>query len=239
MDTNIIQNIQNIKCPLVFLFRLFSYKDEINDKDLSIILKTFLKYHTIIAMSFNLKLIFNDELSLSDDGNLSWDVLNDFYKIMNHFLIIKLSIEKFATVYPKKQFWNKSLKNQLEFLINLKNTFLATFDCSIGGLPFHYKIMYFLKNANKNSPIRYEIMETIKDRLKTLLKMFGTELFNALDIPLIYSYDFDYIEDEYVLKYLNMIYEKFNELLNQTIHLFTSTIEWFVSYYVFYGKIII
>ena len=237
MESEIKNLMKNIKYPLVFLFRLFSYKNEINDKDFSMILKIFLKHHTRIALSYNLKLLFNDELSLSNNCNLSWNVLNDFYKIMNNFLIIKLSVEKFAEVYPKKQFWNKSLKNQLEFLMNLKTTFLGIYDCSNGGLPFHYKIFGLLKSLDKKSLIKHEIRTNIHDRLITILKMFGRSLFQALEISLIPSYNFNYISDEYILEYLDTIYVKFNETLNQTIHLFNSTAEWFVSYYLFYKDI--
>ena len=229
MDTEIKNLIKNIKYPLVFLFRLFSYKDEINDKDFSIILKMFLKYHTSIALSFNLKSLFND--------NLSWDVLNEYYKIMNNLLIIKLSIDKFAALYTKKHFWNKSLKYQLEFLINQKTTFLGIFDCSNGGMPFHYKISGLLKSLSPESPVRHEIKTNIHDRLIIILKMFGQKLFMALDIPLICSYNFYYLKDEHLFEYLNIIFVKFNETLNQTIGLFNSTVEWLVLYHLFCDKI--
>jgi hypothetical protein len=55
-----------------------------------------------------------------------------------------------------------------------------------------------------------------------LLDIFGKELFVSLEIPLIKLKDFYELSDENTLKYIIVIYEKFTELLNQTIKLFDS-----------------
>jgi len=54
--------ISQIKNPLVFLFRLISYSKEIDDINLSIILRIFLKYYPDLVIKYNLKQIFYQEL---------------------------------------------------------------------------------------------------------------------------------------------------------------------------------
>ena len=64
MDIKKISNeIEKIQTPLIFLFRLISYKDSINDNDFSIILRLFLKHHLVISLEFNLKKLFQNELN--------------------------------------------------------------------------------------------------------------------------------------------------------------------------------
>jgi hypothetical protein len=58
MNIKLISNeIEQIKFPIIFLFKLITYKNDISDKDMSIILKLFLKHHIYIAMEINIKII--------------------------------------------------------------------------------------------------------------------------------------------------------------------------------------
>ena len=50
--------IETIKFPLIFLFKLITHKIYISDMNFSIILRLFLKYHTNIALEINLKKLF-------------------------------------------------------------------------------------------------------------------------------------------------------------------------------------
>ena len=72
---NILQiddDIKNIKNPIIFIFSLISYKSELGDNNLSIILRLFIKYHSNILLEYNIMTIFIDELN---DESLSLNVL--------------------------------------------------------------------------------------------------------------------------------------------------------------------
>jgi hypothetical protein len=108
---------------------------------------------------------------------------------------------------------------QLDYLAHAKERFLSIYDCAKGGIPFHYKLAQLFKDAKYYRP---EILNNIIERLMYVLDIFGKNVFISLDIPLITVKDFCELCDEYILKYIILIYEKFNELLNQTIKLFDS-----------------
>lgn len=207
--------INQIKNPLVFLFRLISYKNEIDDINLSIILRIFLKYYPDLGIKYNFKKIFYPELN---DKYLSLTVLDDFYKLVNKKITLIKILKKWYDVFDNKKFWKLSLKDQIEFLNDTKIYFLSMFDCSKGGIPIHYKIGSILKDKLNREFIINDLIE----RLVKILNIFGTKLFQTLNIPLLSIYEFKYLSDENIIKYLLIIFDKFNELLNQTIKLFDS-----------------
>lgn len=208
--------ISQIKNPLVFLFKLISYSSEIDDINFSIILRIFLKYHTNIGTNYNLKKIFISEIK---DKYLSWNVLNDFYKLMNKKISLVIILKKWYDLFNNKQFWKLPLNEQIDFLINTKTYFLSLFDCSKGGIPLHYKISAILKNKKIDRNI---IIDDLIDRLIKILNIFGSKLFLTLGIPLLTINDFTKLSDENIIKYIVVIFDKFNELLNQTMKLFDS-----------------
>jgi hypothetical protein len=208
--------ISQIKNPLVFLFRLLSYINEIDDTNLSIILRIFLKYNPEIAINYNLKQIFIKEFK---NKYLSLTVLNDFYKLIKKKITLIKILKKWYDVFENKKFWKLSLKDQIDFLHNTKIYFLSMFDCSKGGIPIHYKVGSILKN---NKIDREFIINDLIDRLVKILNIFGSKLFQTLGIPLLTINEFNKLTDENIIKYLVIIFDKFNELLNQTIKLFDS-----------------
>ena len=109
--------------------------------------------------------------------------------------------------------------SQLDYLTNTKERFLSIYDCSKGGIPFHYKLAQLFKEGKYN---KNEIINDIINRLLLVLSIFGKNVFISLQIPLITIKDFYELTEENILKYIIVIFEKFNELLNQTIKLFDS-----------------
>ena len=208
--------ISQIKYPLVFLFKLISYNNEIDDINFSIILRIFLKYHTNIGTNYNLKNLFISELKYK---HLTWTVLNDFYKLMNKKISLVITLKKWYDVFDNKKFWKLSLNEQIDFLINTKNYFLSLYDCSKGGIPLHYKVGSILKNNNINRNI---IIDDLIERLISILNIFGSKLFLTLGIPLLRIDEFVKLSNENIIKYIIIIFDKFNELLNQTMKLFDS-----------------
>ncbi len=209
--------IEKIKYPIIFLFQLITYSNYLSDYDFSIILRLFLKNHITTALSINLKKLLKLELS---DKIISWKVLDDFYKLIYKKMSLIVILNKWYLVYNNKTFWKMLLDKQIDYLQNIKLQFLSIFDCSKGGLPFYNKIAPLLKDGKIH--IRHEILENIKDRLIQIFKMFGSKIFQSMDIPIITISEFYHLSNENIIKYLIIIHEKLDELLNQIIKLFNS-----------------
>lgn len=208
--------ISKLNNPIVFLFWIISYRDELTDYNLSILLRLFLKHHSTIALNYNLKEIFKNELT---HFNSSWDVLNKFYKIIGKKMVLIMVIKKWYLVYDNKKFWQMNISEQNDYLQLMKDRFLAVFDNSKGGVSYINKLANLIKNKNSN---RDFILEDAKNRLIIILNIFGNKLFQSLEIPLISLDDFYQLSNENLIGYFIIIYEKFLELLNQTIKLFDS-----------------
>lgn len=224
MESNIDINkldecIKKIKYPIIFLFRLVTHLDELSDHNLSIILRLFLKHHVEIALGHNLKIIFMVDLDLNDYFQ-SISVINDFYKLMNKKISLVMVLKKFHSIWDNNNFfWKYSTQKQIDYLHYVNNQFLSIYDCSRGGIPYHIKLINLLKEPKCN---KGEVLEDLKNRLIMLLKLFGSSLFQTLGIPIISISDFYNLSDDNLIKYVIFIYEKINELLNQTIKLFES-----------------
>jgi hypothetical protein len=206
--------ISLIKNPRVFLFYIITWRDELSDNNLSICLRLYLKHHSIIALEYNLKQIFRDELN---EYKKSWNVLKDFYKLMEKKIALIFILKKWYSVYSNEEFWKLSISEQIDYLQLTKKRFLGIYDCSKGGIIYYNKLYSLLKSSNNKT-----IMEDGIIRLEIILKMFGPTLFQSMDIPLITVKDYWELTNENLIKYFVVIFEKFSELLNQIIKLFDS-----------------
>lgn len=212
MDINKISlEIEKLQFPLIFLFRLISYKNELSDNDFSIIIRLFLKHHITIALEINLKNLFQNELITKKSSR---NVINKFYKYINKKLSLIFIIKQWYNIYDNNEFWNMNSNEQSCYLNNIKLIFLSIYDCSKGGTPLHYKIGNSINNINT--------IQSIKNRLEQILKMFGNKIFYKLEIPLLTEDEFDDLPKENIIKYLLFIYEKFKGLLEQTIIIFDN-----------------
>ena len=96
------QEIEKIKYPSIFLFNLIAHKNDFDDYDLSIILRIFMKYNSNFMLEYNIKKIFENEVS---QYSLSWCGLCDFYKIISKKITLVFILKKFHSVYENKFFW--------------------------------------------------------------------------------------------------------------------------------------
>lgn len=204
------------KNPIVLLFNLITWRDELSDDTLSICLRLYLKHHSLIALDYNLKKIFRDELVVFKK---SWNVLKDFYKLMDKKFALIIILKKWHSVYTNELFWNLPMGEQNDYLQMTRERFFGIYDCSKGGIPYHVKLSGLLKNPNSNRTL---LMDDGIFRLKIILEMFGQKLFQSMDIPLITIKNYWELTNENLIKYFAVIFEKFSELLNQTIKLFDS-----------------
>jgi hypothetical protein len=203
--------IRNIDNPHNYIINLLN--NNINDDELSNILRIFFKYHPSIAYDNKFRELFEDKMIIYIN---SWNILCKFYVLMQEKISLLVVLNNWHNIYNNEEFWALSLQDQIQFLVNKKEYFLSIYDCSHGGIPFHYKLSgIFIDNKyDKN-----EVFENVKYRLELILKLFGTKIFNYTSIPLITVSNFYNSTNDFIISYLTEIFNKMNELLDNTIYI--------------------
>jgi len=210
-------NISKLKYPIVFLFNLLNYKEEIGDYNLSIIMKLFLRNHVSLILNYNIMQIFEYELS---NYILTSTLLVSFLKLFKKKMSLVVIIKQWYELYDNKKFWSLDIKDQLLYINDIKMKFLAIFDLTfVGSTPFHNKIKELLNDHRSNKEI---ILDEIKRRLRYILKLFNSKIFKSLDIPVLAISDFDTLTNEEIHIYLTVVFTRFIKLLNETTAFFEN-----------------
>jgi hypothetical protein len=226
MATNIIDikkieiEIEKIKYPLIFLFSLVPHLNMIDDLNLSIILRIFLKYHITSVSNYNIKKIFSKSIP---HYFMSLDILNNFQKLIKKKTIYCTFLEKWKESYNNNKFWKLKTCDMIDNIINLKTKFQAIFDCSKSCEPFHKKLVSYINKDNKgSSQFSYDINENIIYRLELILKLVGKKIFEVVEIPILTIDDYESLDASDIIKYMGAIYERIGIFLEESIDLFTS-----------------
>jgi hypothetical protein len=113
----------DIKNPYIFIFKLISYIEDIDDYDLSIILRLYLKNNINLVIKHNLKNLLMDELILYNK-KLSLQIINNFYNFISIKYVLIQLLNKFYLYHKKnkdiniiilsKKLWNLSINEQIE-----------------------------------------------------------------------------------------------------------------------------
>ena len=188
----------DIKYPLIFITKLSLYIDNnyIDDNILKNILKIYLNKFADEIVNYNIKYLFINKL---DNYPKSAELLNKFYSLYLHKIKIIYFIYKWYKIYNKKSFWKLSLENQILYLENIKNRFNSIYEIhSIGSNTYISKIIELLNYTSD----RYTIIENIKERLSLLYKIFGYKIFEALNIPIVFSTSVDDACNDAIVFYL-------------------------------------
>jgi hypothetical protein len=226
MATNILDikkletEIALIKYPLIFLFSLEPHLDMIDDMNLSIILRIFLKYHNESVSNYNIKKIFSKSIP---DYFISLGILSNFQKLLKKKIIYNTFLGKWKESYNNVKFWKLNTGDMIDYIINLKTRFDAIFDCSKSNEPFYKKLHCYINKNNKwLEKSYYDINENIIHRLELILKLIGKKIFNAVEIPVITMDEYESLDAYDIIKYMEAIYERISKFLEDSIDLFTS-----------------
>jgi hypothetical protein len=205
----------NIKYPLIFITKLSLYIDNyyIDDDVLRTIIKIYLDKFADEIVIYNIKYLFINKL---DNYPKSSELLNKFYSLYLHKLKIIYFIQKWYKIYNKKSFWKLSIENQILYLENMRNRFYGIYEIHNGNNTYILKIIELL-NCTLD---RYTVIENIKERLLLIYKIFGYKIFEALNIPIIFSTSVDDACNDAIIYYIKLIYDKINKLLDDTLLIF-------------------
>jgi len=204
--------IKTLSHPFIFLFLIITFKDDIGDNILSIMVRLFLKYHKNIGLEISI--FFENEL---DNFPLTYNIISKFYILSKKRILLLELINDWSNVYDNKYFNNLCLTDQIIYIKNKQNFFKSIFDCSYDGIPFYCKFNNFYETEYK-----YEILKEIEQRLLLILNIFNVNIFKSVGIPLMYVYDFYNLSFNEIMNYLSNIYNTFSRLLNDTLTIFIS-----------------
>ena len=218
IDINILDsNIMKIKYPIIFLFKLFSYKYELGDYIVSIMMRLFLKHHNEIALTYHIINIFSSENDELNNFYLTKNVILNFYNIMKDRIIAIYNIKMFSSIYKNKNFWKQDIVEQINLLNSMKEKFMAIYECSRGGIPIFIKINQMINDINLNYDI---VNQTMFDRLKNIVDLFGCRFLKSIGVEIYHSSDYDLFSLQEKNLYLQYLYSIVMGKLNNIIDIF-------------------
>ena len=202
--------VNNLEFPLVFIYNILKNQKKIDDYDLSLILRYYLKNKTDLSMKYPLYVIMN---LLSNKFIITKKVVNEYYTSILKKIILVNRIAKFRSSYNKENFWNKTFYNQKLELERLILIFRSHFDAGFTGLPGASKFISQIKFKNN----KY-IIDEIKYRLYGCVELLSPNFFEKNNITLIKSDDFDKLTNEQKIKFLLYFYLKTDKVIKNMIH---------------------
>jgi hypothetical protein len=207
------ENIQDIKFPIVFICKLISYKDLLDDYTTSIILRIFFKYHFTTVLETNLLLLFMNEYN---NYEITTQTIIKLYSLIKQKKQTINTLEKWYNEYNNPEFWVLDINNQIEYLINKRTYFKAIFECSNGGFPFYLKLLPILENELYKEEIMVEIIK----RLLLVVNIFNEKILTTVNIPLIKVSEFYEMPNIEIVNYLALVFNILSIVLNGTVELF-------------------
>ena len=208
---DIEEKIQTLQNPLSFIYIIIK-KGNYLDEDLALLLRYFLKYHSNIAIQNNF-LPFNALLS---DFPLSVKIIQDFYYLSNKLNDLLFILKKIKTAYPKKELWKLNLINQIDYMKNLRQRFLAIYDCAIGPVTFQLKMKALL-----NTDVQLDIhINEMYERLQLTFRLLRYSFFINNNILIIDNFEFAEMSFINKIKYVEYVFMKINKILQGYINYF-------------------
>ena len=214
------QQIKNLKYPIVFILNIVKKQHKIEDYQLSLIIRYFLKNKLEIVLNYPIFLISK---LLNSKFVITKKVLNDFYFFTVKKIVLVNILIKFKESYivnkpffesdNKEDFWSKSTIEQKKELEEVYNIMKANFDSSISGSSGLSRYLNSLKCGNNNFMIRH-----LTDRISNIVLLFGVEFFEKNKILLIKKSDFDNLEIENKIKFVLYFSLKLDKLLRSIIN---------------------
>ena len=180
------------KNPNIYFYNLINNKCKLDDNKLYIYIRIFLNYHSDVFINYNLQDIINK----LNGYNKSINVIIRFHKLSLEKNNILLLIKKWELIYHNHFFWNLTLEKQIIYLYSIKDRFYAFYDCSKGGTIYHMKLHSLLKSSNS-----IDIINNSIERLVYIFKMFGSDIFKCINIPIITVKTFNELSNENIILY--------------------------------------
>ncbi len=203
--------LKNLKFPLVFIYSIIKNQEKINDYDLSLIIRFFLKNQIEISMKYPLFIMCN---ILKADFITTKKVVSDYYSSIIKKIFFLNYIYKFKVI-TKNLVLEGDIIDQKRSVVNLLNRFKSHFDSSVTGINGATKFFQQLK-LEKNVMVNNEI----KNRYNESIELLGEEFFIKSNFKLIKRDDFDSLDVSSKIKYFIFFYLKVDKIFNQILNFY-------------------
>lgn len=204
------EKLKNLKFPLVFIYSIIKNQEKINDYDLSLIIRFFLKNQLEISMKYPLFIMCN---ILKADFITTKKVVSDYYSAILKKIFFLNFIYKFKII-TKNLVLKGDIIDQKRSVINLLHRFKSYFDSSFTGISGATKFFQQLKLENK------VVNSEIKNRYNESIELLGEEFFVNLNFNLIKKEDFDNLDISSKIKYFIFFYLKVDKAFNQILNFY-------------------
>ena len=209
---NINKQMNELKNPLSFIYNIINLQNKIDDYNLSLVIRFFIKNHIDLTMKYPLFVMIN---MLNDEFIITKKVVNDYYSsILKKYLFLE-TIMKFKNSFKKNKFWEKNFNQQRITLENILQIFRAHFDATITGLNGVTKFASLLKF--KNNPY---IFDEIKNRLFLTTQLLGYDFFKSNNIKVILAEDFEKLSTNEQVKFIVYYFLKVEKSLKLIINVY-------------------
>lgn len=204
---------ENTKTPLLILYICICKTNNFTDEELSIIFRIFLKYHGILGIQYNLNYfipLLKNKTTIGIIKNIIkkfYNNINKLYKIMPH--IVKIGKTK---IFNKNK--NQTIDEQISFLKNMIQYILAIFDSNKCIITFIERLKMGYNDTNSYNVLNNEIIY----RLKLLKKKVGREFYKTNNIYCITNEEYEYLEFENKIKYVEYMKTTTTNILLKYIH---------------------
>jgi hypothetical protein len=209
------KNLKEIKYPHFLIFRFFNIIHLIDDYYAAIILRFIIKNNIDIFKNEPYYFISSD---LPKEYTDTSEILESFYLFFIERTNKLNQVKKWFKVYDNKEFWQKNINDQINYLHNLRNKVKGIFDNYKSPSSFVDKMGPIIKLNINNS--KYLIFDSAIERLSKIAKLFGKKVFKSLKIPMLSIDEFLDLEDENKIKYTFLVYSKILQLLQVVINIF-------------------
>ena len=194
---NIDEKIRSLKFPLTFIYNILNLQDNINDNNLSLLLRFFLKNHINLALDYPIIIIIN---MLDDKFENSKKVVREFYSSFMKKILFSNVILNFQKKCNNKQFIKLNINDKKVYIESILNIFKAHFDSSITGLNGVTKFVSQLKFNKEyiNWHIQRRVFESIS--------LFGLDFLKNNNIKFITEDEYEKLSIEDKIKFIITYY---------------------------------
>ena len=208
------EKTKDLKFPIVFLFNILKNKKELNDYNLSIILRYFIKNNIEFVLSYPINIFI---FMLDDTFSGSKKIVYNFYNFYERKIEIIEKIQKFIGCFRKSEdlilmdvlnnFSNKLFDEQKEEINKLNIIYNSYYDAGYNSEIDFIKYLCKLNNANDL------IYEEEKRRLRNIYLLFGHKFFEEYNINLLSVNDFNKLENDDKNNIIYYYYVKISKVL--------------------------
>ena len=209
--------IKNLKHPLAFLFNIILKQNKIQDYELSLIFRYFLKNQLDLVESYPIFIILK---FLDKKFVTSHKVINDFYtSFIRKHIFLKIIIN-YKNTYEDEKYWKQSFLNQREYLKNSLLRFKSFFNSTLTDVNGFTK---FVSQLKINNP---ELNCIILNSLIDSVKLLGINFFTSNNIRLINVSEYEKLEIKYKIKYISYYYLKVIKTITYLINIYDLLISY-------------